>query len=119
MIMRKAYGGAYCAMNSKALGADMVFAWPICEIAVMGADGAVDIMFHRQIKEAEDRESFRRQEIEKYEQKYLTPYFAAAYGMVDEVIMPEETREKLIRVFNTLENKHVEKSKKKHGNIAL
>ncbi len=119
VIMRKAYGGAYCAMNSKALGADMVFAWPICEVAVMGADGAVDILFHREIKDAENAEEFRKKEIEKYEERYLTPYFAAAYGMIDEIIMPEETREKLIRVYNTLENKHVEKSKKKHGNIAL
>lgn len=119
VIMRKAYGGAYCAMNSKALGADMVFAWPICEIAVMGADGAVDIVYHREIEDAENAEEFRQKEIEKYEEKYLTPYFAAAYGMVDEIIMPEETREKLIRAFHSLENKYVETYKKKHGNIAL
>lgn len=119
VIMRKAYGGAYCAMNSKELGADIVFAWPICEIAVMGADGAVDVLYHRQIKEAEDAEKFRRQKIESYEKRYLTPYFAAACSMIDEIIMPEETREKLIKAFNSLENKHAEGYDKKHGNIAL
>ena len=119
VIMRKAYGGAYCAMNSRELGADMVFAWPICEIAVMGADGAVDIMFHRQIREAVDPEVFRKKEIDRYEEKYLTPYFAAAYGMVDEVIMPEETRDRLVKAFAALENKQVQVYEKKHGNIAL
>jgi len=119
VIMRKAYGGAYCAMNSKALGADLVYAWPICDIAVMGADGAVDVIFNKEIRAAEDPDAFRRREIAKYEKKYLTPYFAASYGMVDEVIMPEETRDKLISAFSSLENKQTQAFEKKHGNIAL
>lgn len=119
VIMRKAYGGAYCAMNSKALGADMVYAWPICDIAVMGADGAVDVIFNKEIKAAEEPEEFRKREIAKYEDKYLTPYFAASYGMVDEVILPEETRDKLICAFSCLVNKQMQVFEKKHGNIAL
>lgn len=119
LIMRKAYGGAYCAMNSKDLGADLVFAWPICEIAVMGADGAVDVMFHKKIEAADDPDKCREDEIKKYEDKYLNPYFAASYGMVDEVIMPEETRAKICESFKALEGKVVNKCEKKHGNIAL
>lgn len=119
LIMRKAYGGAYCAMNSKAMGSDMVFAWPICEIAVMGADGAIDVMFNKQIKNAENPEEYRQEQIIKYEEKYLNPYFAASYGMVDEVILPEETRMKLIKAFDSLKNKEISVYKKKHGNIPL
>ena len=119
LIMRKAYGGSYCAMNSKAMGADVVFAWPICEIAVMGADGAVDVMFNKQIAKAENPEQLRQEQIKKYEEKYLNPYFAASFGMVDEVILPEETRSKIIDAFYSLENKQVLTYKKKHGNIPL
>ena len=119
VIMRKAYGGAYCAMNSKALGADMVYAWPICELAVMGADGAVDVIFSRQIKGAEDPDAFREQKIEEYKDKYLNPYFAASCGFVDEVILPEETRDRLIAAFEGLEGKKLTRLVKKHGNITL
>ncbi len=119
LIMRKAYGGAYCAMNSKALGADVVFAWPICEIAVMGADGAVDVMFNKQIKQAENPDAFRQEQIKKYEENYLNPYFAASLGMVDEVVLPEETRTKIIEAFSALEGKQVISYSKKHGNIPL
>lgn len=119
LIMRKAYGGSYCAMNSKDMGADIVFAWPICEIAVMGADGAVDVMFNKQIAKAENPEQLRQEQIKKYEDKYLNPYFAASFGMVDEVILPEETRNKLIVAFDSLENKQVLMYSKKHGNIPL
>lgn len=119
LIMRKAYGGAYCAMNSKALGADIVYAWPICEIAVMGAEGAVDVMFYKQIKQAENPEEFRQEKIDKYKEKYLNPYFAASLGMVDEVILPEETREKIICAFDALKDKKVNGYNKKHGNIPL
>lgn len=119
VIMRKAYGGAYCAMNSKDTGADIVFAWPICEIAVMGADGAVDVIFSKQIKAANNPEKLRNEKIEIYENTYLTPYFAAACGMVDEIICPEETREKLIHAFKSLEDKTIEKVDRKHGNIVL
>lgn len=119
LIMRKAYGGAYCAMNSKAMGADVVFAWPICEIAVMGADGAVDVMFNKQIKQAENPDEFRQEQIAKYEKKYLNPYFAASLGMVDEVVLPEETRAKIIEAFSALEGKQIVGYSKKHGNIPL
>lgn len=119
VIMRKAYGGAYCAMNSKALGADIVFAWPICEIAVMGADGAVDVMFNKQIKQAENPEEYRQEKIAQYEKKYLNPYFAASLGMVDEVVLPEETRAKVVEAFKALEGKQVVGYSKKHGNIPL
>ena len=119
LIMRKAYGGAYCAMNSKAMGADVVYAWPICELAVMGADGAVDVIFNRQLREAEDPDKLREEKIESYKEKYLNPYFAASCGFVDEVILPEDTRARLVDAFAGLENKTVATLKKKHGNIAL
>ena len=119
LIMRKAYGGAYCAMNSKAMGADMVYAWPICELAVMGADGAVDVIFNKKLREAENPDDLRENLIEDYKEKYLNPYFAASCGFVDEVILPEETREKLISAFDGLKHKRVKAIKKKHGNIAL
>jgi propionyl-CoA carboxylase beta chain len=119
LILRKAYGGAYCAMDSKALGSDIAFAWPICEFAVMGPGGAVDIIYHKQLDEAEDAAALRAELIKKYEEKYLDPYYAAMCGMVDEVIFPEETREKLIAAFASLENKKVDSIQKKHGNISL
>ena len=119
LIMRKAYGGAYCAMNSKDMGADKVFAWPICEIAVMGADGAVDVMFHKEISNADNPEECRQEHIKKYEEKYLNPYFAASYGMVDDVILPQETRSKIVGAFSALKTKEVVLIKKKHGNIPL
>lgn len=119
LIMRKAYGGAYCAMNSKDLGADYVFAWPIAEIAVMGAGGAVDVIFSKKIAEADDPEKCREEEIQNYEKKYLNPYYVASKGKIDEIIMPEETRERIIRAFNTLEGKQNNCQFKKHGNIAL
>ena len=119
VIMRKGYGGAYCAMNSKDLGADYVFAWPICEIAVMGADGAVDVMFAKQINVAENPVEFRQEKIKQYEEKYLNPYFAASYGMIDEVILPEDTREKLIKAYSSLKTEDKNRVVKKHGNISL
>lgn len=119
LIMRKAYGGAYCAMNSKELGADIVFAWPICEIAVMGADGAVDVIYHKQINEAENPDIYRQQKIAEYEKVYLTPYFAASCGMIDEIISPKETKYKIVKAFESLQNKSADRPKRKHGNIAL
>ena len=119
VIMRKAYGGAYIAMNSKEMGADMVFAWPIAEIAVMGADGAVNIAFKRKIKAAEDPQAMREQCKKEYEDRFLNPYVAASRGFVNEVIKPEETREKLLKVLKALKNKSVENPYKKHGNIPL
>ncbi len=119
LIMRKAYGGAYIAMNSKEMGADIVYAWPIAEIAVMGADGAVNIAFKRKIKAAADPEAMRAQCKKEYEDRFLNPYVAAARGYVNEVIKPEETREALLRALRGLKNKQVEPVKKKHGNIPL
>ncbi len=119
VIMRKAYGGAYIAMNSKEMGADMVFAWPIAEIAVMGADGAVNIAFKRKIKAAADPQAMREQCKKEYEERFLNPYVAASRGYVNEVIKPEETREKLLKALKALKNKSVENPHKKHGNIPL
>lgn len=119
LILRKAYGGAYCAMDSKALSSDIAFAWPICEFAVMGAGGAVDVIYHKQLEEAENPAKLRAELIKKYEDKYLDPYYAAMCGMIDEVILPEETREKIIAAFESLENKKADLLPKKHGNISL
>ncbi len=119
LIMRKAYGGAYIAMNSKEMGADMVFAWPIAEIAVMGADGAVNIAFKRKIKAASDPEAMRAQCKKEYEERFLNPYVAASRGFVNEVIKPEESRAKILKALKALKNKKVEPISKKHGNIPL
>lgn len=119
VITRKAYGGAYIAMNSKNMGADAVFAWPIAQMAVMGAEGAVDIIFRRQIEAAEDKIAERNRLIAEYEDKFMNPYIAAARGYVDEIITPELTREKVIEAFNMLKTKKRETLDKKHGNIPL
>ncbi len=119
LIMRKAYGGAYIAMNSKEMGADIVYAWPIAEIAVMGADGAVNIAFKRKIKAAADPEAMRAQCKKEYEDRFLNPYVAASRGYVNEVIKPEETRDALLKALRGLKNKQIENPKKKHGNIPL
>lgn len=119
LIMRKAYGGAYIAMNSKEMGADMVFAWPIAEIAVMGADGAVNIAFKRKIKASADPEAMRAQCKKEYEERFLNPYVAASRGYVNEVIKPEESREKIKHALKMLRTKKAEQPQKKHGNIPL
>lgn len=119
LIMRKAYGGAYIAMNSKEMGADIVYAWPIAEIAVMGAEGAVNIAFKRKIKESPDPEAMRQQCIKEYDDRFLNPYVAAARGYVNEVIKPEETRTALLKALKGLKNKEVDTPYKKHGNIPL
>ena len=119
LIMRKAYGGAYIAMNSQAMGADYVFAWPIAEIAVMGADGAVNIAFKRKIEAADDPEMMRAYCKQQYEDRFLNPYVAAARGYITEVIKPEETRAALVKAFANLEGKSVAVQPKKHGNIPL
>ncbi len=119
LIMRKAYGGAYIAMNSKEMGADIVFAWPIAEIAVMGAEGAVNIMSKREITAAEDPIGKRAELILRYEEKFLNPYIAAARGYVDEVITPEETRAKIKSALDALKTKEEITIYKKHGNIPL
>lgn len=119
VITRKAYGGAYIAMNSKNMGADAVFAWPIAQMAVMGAEGAVDIIFRRQIEEAEDKTAERNRLISEYENKFMNPYIAAARGYVDEIINPEDTRKKVIAAFDMLKSKKCDTVNKKHGNIPL
>lgn len=119
LIMRKAYGGAYIAMNSKEMGADIVFAWPIAEIAVMGAEGAVNIIFKKQISEAQDPDAERQRLVKDYEDKFCNPYIAAKRGYVDEVIKPEETRNKIMRALDMLKSKNAEPSDRKHGNIPL
>ena len=120
LILRKAFGGAYIAMNSKGMGADIVFAWPIAQTAVMGADGAVAIMNGRQIQAASDPEAERKQLIEQYERNYMNPYIAAEKGYIDEVILPEETRRKIRSAFEALKLKdRNEAGFRAHGNIPL
>ncbi|WP_304516759.1 acyl-CoA carboxylase subunit beta [Cecembia rubra] len=119
VITRKAYGGAYDVMNSKHIGADLNFAWPTAEIAVMGAKGAAEIIFKKEIAEADDRDEKLQEKIDEYTAKFANPYRAAHRGFVDEVIMPSETREKLIRAYKMLENKVDKLPRKKHGNIPL
>lgn len=119
LIMRKAYGGAYIAMNSKGTGADVVFAWPIAEIAVMGAAGAVSIIGKKAIESAEDPSVKKEELLDEYNHKFMNPYIAAEHGYVDEVIMPEETREKIAGAFRMLRTKKRALPVKKHGNIPL
>lgn len=119
VITRKAYGGAYDVMNSKHIGADMNFAWPSAEIAVMGAKGAAEIIFKKEIEAAENREEAWKEKEKQYSNIFANPYRAAERGFVDEVIFPEETREKLIRAFDMLKNKVAVNPRKKHGNMPL
>lgn len=119
VITRKAYGGAYDVMNSKHIGADMNFAWPTAEIAVMGAKGAAEIIFKNEIAAAENKEEKLKEKETEYAAMFANPYEAAARGYVDEIIIPENTREKLIRAFAMLENKADTLPRKKHGNIPL
>jgi len=119
VITRKAYGGAYDVMNSKHIGADMNYAWPSAEIAVMGAKGAAEIIFKKEISEANDKEAKMKEKEQEYALKFANPYGAAARGFIDEVIEPQLTRERLIRAFYMLRNKVVNNPKRKHGNIPL
>ena len=119
LIMRKAFGGAYIAMNSKGMGADVVFAWPIAQIAVMGAEGAVGILHKKAIMEADDPEAEQAKLVAEYEEHFMTPYIAAQRGFIDEVILPEETRKKLSESFFALKDKNEMNRRKKHGNIPL
>ena len=119
IILRKAYGGAYVALNSKSIGADLTFAWPNAEIAVMGSAGAANIIFAREIANSEDPEATRAEKIEEYRQKFANPYVAASLGMVDDVIDPRETRIKIIQSLEMLRNKKEDRPWKKHGNIPL
>ncbi|TKG95319.1 acyl-CoA carboxylase subunit beta [Puteibacter caeruleilacunae] len=119
VIVRKAYGGAYIVMNSKNMGGDFNFAWPTAEIAVMGPDGAVKILHNKQLAQAEKPEELKAKLVSEYKENIANPYIADEKGYIDEVIDPADTRAKLISAFDALENKHMEKSAKKHGNIPL
>ena len=119
VILRKAYGGAYVALNSKSIGADLVYAWPNAEIAVMGPQGAANIIFAREINNSPDPEKVRQQKIEEYREKFANPYVAASQGMVDDVIDPRETRLKIAQALEILRTKKEVRPAKKHGNIPL
>ncbi len=119
LITRKAYGGAYDVMNSKHIGADLNYAWPSAEIAVMGAKGASEIIFRKEIMAAEDPEAKLAEKEAAYAETFANPYRAARRGFIDEVILPKESRRKLIRGFASLEHKEVDQPKRKHGNIPL
>lgn len=119
LILRKAFGGAYIAMNSKHMGADTVYAWPISQIAVMGAEGAVPILFRKQLENCSRPEEEKKKIIADYEAHFLNPYIAASRGYVDEVILPEETRNRAVKAFEMLSTKTSEMPWKKQGNIPL
>jgi propionyl-CoA carboxylase beta chain len=119
IITRKAYGGAYCVMGSKHLRTDINFAYPTAEIAVMGAEGAVNIVYRRELALSESAESTRKQKIEEYRDRFANPFIAAERGYIDDVIEPHETRPKVIRALRMLETKVDTMPRKKHGNIPL
>jgi propionyl-CoA carboxylase beta chain len=119
VITRKAYGGAYCVMSSKHLRTDVNYAWPTAEIAVMGAEGAVNILYKRELDAAADVAAARAEKITEYRQKFANPYVAAERGFVDEVIQPRQTRSKLITALAALDTKRDKNPAKKHGNIPL
>ncbi|MED4453580.1 acyl-CoA carboxylase subunit beta [Metabacillus fastidiosus] len=119
VILRKAYGGAYVALNSKSIGADLVYAWPNAEIAVMGPEGAANIIFAKEIEASPDKEKTRTDKIEEYRRKFANPYVAASQGIVDDVIDPRETRIKLIQALEMLQTKKEIRPARKHGNMPL
>jgi propionyl-CoA carboxylase beta chain len=119
VITRKAYGGAYCVMGSKHVRTDINLAYPTAEIAVMGPEGAVNIVYRRELQKAEDPESLRRENIAEFRERFANPYIAAERGWVDDVIQPRDTRPKLITALRMLENKRDTNPPKKHGNIPL
>lgn len=119
IVTRKAYGGAYVVMSSKYMGTDINFAWPSAEIAVMGSEGAVNILYRKQIQEAEDSQAEREKLTEQYRVQFLNPYASAEQGYIDEVIEPRETRPRVIAALRALQDKHVQVLPRKHGNIPL
>ena len=119
VITRKAYGGAYCVMSSKHIRTDVNFAWPTAEIAVMGPEGAVNILYKREIDAAPDQDAARARRVAEFKEKFANPYIAASRGFVDEVIRPRQTRAKLIAALATLDTKRDKNPPKKHGNIPL
>jgi propionyl-CoA carboxylase beta chain len=119
LIMRKAYGGAYIAMGSRSVRADLVYAWPIAEIAVMGPEGAANIIYRKEIAKAENPDELRQDKIDDYRENFANPYIAAKRGMINDVIKMEETRAKLINGLEMMINKKEDSQDKKHGNIPL
>ncbi len=119
VILRKSYGGAYCVMNSKNLGGDFNFAWPTSEIAVMGPEGAVSILYRKELLESEDPKKLKKELALQYREEIANPYVADERGYIDEVIDPADTRKKLVYAFDALSNKHVNVPSRKHGNIPL
>jgi propionyl-CoA carboxylase beta chain len=119
VITRKAYGGAYCVMSSKHIRTDVNFAWPTAEIAVMGPEGAVNILYKRELEAATDAAALRAERVEEFREKFANPYVAASRGFVDAVIKPRQTRPKLIAALATLQTKRDRNPPKKHGNIPL
>ena len=119
IITRKAYGGAYVVMNSKSIGADLAFAWPSAELAVMGSQGAVEIVYRSELTNATDPDTLRAELVDEYTERYATPYIAAERGYVDDVIDPAETRRVLVRSLEMLSTKREELPKRKHGNMPL
>jgi propionyl-CoA carboxylase beta chain len=119
VITRKAYGGAYCVMSSKHIRTDFNYAWPSAELAVMGPEGAVQILYKRELEAAADPAAARAEKVEEFREKFANPYIAAARGFIDEVIHPRETRRKLIAALKNLDNKRDKNPRKKHGNIPL
>ncbi|WP_330335490.1 acyl-CoA carboxylase subunit beta (plasmid) [Streptomyces sp. NBC_00536] len=116
LVLRKAYGGAYIVMDSRSIGADLALAWPTNEIAVMGAEGAANVIFRREIAAADDPEAMRAQKIKEYTTELMHPYYAAERGLVDDVINPQETRAVLIRSLSMLRSKYADLPSRKHGN---
>lgn len=119
VIVRKAYGGAYCVMNPRHLGADLVLAWPSAEIAVMGADGAVNVIFRRELADSDNPNGRKAELVEDYRSRFANPYVAAAAGFIDDIIEPRETRPRLINALEMLQNKQSVMPAKKHGNVPL
>jgi acetyl-CoA carboxylase carboxyltransferase component len=116
LILRKAYGGAYIVMDSRSIGTDVSLAWPINEIAVMGAEGAAGVVFRRQIAQADDPDAMRARLVKEYKEELMHPYYAAERGLVDDVIDPADTRSVLIRTLSVLRSKHAPLPSRKHGN---
>ena len=119
VLTRKAYGGAYIVMSSKSLRSDLNYSWPTGQVAVMGAEGAVNIIHRSAIKDAEDSEAKRKELVNEYEENLMNPYIAASRGYIDDVIEPSKTRTKIIKALRMLENKRETLPPKKHGSIPL
>lgn len=119
IVTRKAYGGAYVVMSSKYMGSDINYAWPSAEIAVMGPEGAANILYRKQINEAPDPAAERSRIVEEYRKNFLNPYAAARAGFIDDVIEPKETRQKVIAALSALRNKQETLPPRKHGNMPV